>query len=377
MSPLRKYSVCIAIPALNEERSISSVLTSLIDGSNILKLNQVLVADGGSVDRTRIVIQGMASNDSRIQIIENPKKIQSHGLNEILRHCTADIFLRADAHCIYANDYVERCVQALLTSGARNVGGCQRFVANSIFTSGISIAACSFFGNGGAKYRDPTYTGYADTVFLGCFWTEDLKALGGYDTDSPTNEDSELNRRMHEAFSTEQVTNQDAELNARLDARQPGSAIYISSDIRVWYFPRDSARKLWVQYFRYGRGRCQTLIKHRSIPLRSITPTLALTLLLTWFLIDLFVYLPGQIWVTIGLLGLSISIILAESARCLWRLRGGAFERDIWRGAPDKVPSLVSRWLATSVALMIMPVAHSFGMLYQSFRRGILRVQGW
>lgn len=370
------HTICIGIAALNEEVGIAQVIKSLCL-RDITGIDEIIIADGGSSDSTKKIVSSMAAKDSRIGLINNPLRIQSHGLNEILRHCTSDIFIRADAHCIYSDDYVERCVQALLTSGARNVGGCQRFVAKSIFTSGIAIAARSFLGNGGAKYRDPNYTGYADTVFLGCFWTKDLKALGGYDTDSPTNEDSELNRRMHEAFSTEQVTNQDAELNARLDARQPGSAIYISSDIRVWYFPRDSARKLWIQYFRYGRGRCQTLIKHRSIPLRSIAPTLALTIFLTWFVIDLCVYMPGQIWITILFLSLGMFVIFSESARCLWQLRGGAFERDIWRGEPDKLPSLISRWLATSVALMIMPVAHSFGMMYQSFRRGILRVKGW
>jgi hypothetical protein len=60
------------------------------------------------------------------------------------------------------------------------------------------------------------------------------------------------------------ITNEDAELNQRiLDA---GGQIYLSRDIVVHYFPRDSYRTLAKQYFRYGRGRARTLLKLGSVP---------------------------------------------------------------------------------------------------------------
>ena len=123
------------MPALNEEKSIYKVIDSLITGVSNVNISQILVADGGSCDLTRDIVYNLSLNDLRVKLIENPFRIQSHGLNEILRYCTADIILRADAHCIYDHGYVDRCVSALINSGARNVGGCQRFVANSILIS--------------------------------------------------------------------------------------------------------------------------------------------------------------------------------------------------------------------------------------------------
>jgi len=51
--------------------------------------------------------------------------------------------------------------------------------------------------------------------------------------------------------------------------------VYLSRDIVVHYFPRDSARKLAIQYFRYGKGRARTLLKHRRLlSIRPLVPFL-------------------------------------------------------------------------------------------------------
>ena len=84
---------------------------------------------------------------------------------------------------------------------------------------------------------DPKYDGYADTVYIGCFWRQALLDVGGFDTT--------------------QITNQDAELNQKLLSKSE-QAIYISSKIRVWYYPRKTWKSLWIQYFKYGRGRYLT-----------------------------------------------------------------------------------------------------------------------
>ena len=60
-----------------------------------------------------------------------------------------------------------------------------------------------------------------------------------------------------------------------------GKKIYLDSAIQVTYFPRESLKKLAVQYFKYGRGRCYTTLKHRRITsLRQIGPILLVIILL-------------------------------------------------------------------------------------------------
>jgi len=65
--------------------------------------------------------------------------------------------------------------------------------------------------------------------------------------------------------------NEDAELNMRI--RKYGGTVYLSSSIRVSYFPRETITKLMKQYFRYGQGRCRTTKKHRAFTsVRQVIP---------------------------------------------------------------------------------------------------------
>src|SRR5204862_49514 len=54
-----------------------------------------------------------------------------------------------------------------------------------------------------------------------------------------------------------------------------GGQIYLSRDIVVHYFPRETFKALAKQYFKYGRGRARTLLKLGSAPtLRPFIPFL-------------------------------------------------------------------------------------------------------
>jgi hypothetical protein len=158
-----------------------------------------------------------------------------------------------DVHCEYAPDYVRKCVEVLEGTGADNVGGAQRPRANTRFQRALCAALSSPLGVGGAKYRSADREGYVDTVFLGAFRRQVFETVGLWDPRAITNEDAELNQRIIDA----------------------GGRIYLSREIVVHYFPRDSFRALAKQYFRYGRGRARTLLKLRSLPtIRPLVPFL-------------------------------------------------------------------------------------------------------
>ncbi|AFZ33852.1 glycosyl transferase family 2 [Stanieria cyanosphaera PCC 7437] len=355
-------SVTIAIPAYNEEAYIEKVVQKFL-ASQYPRLIEIIIADGNSSDRTQEIVKQISLFDSRVKLIINPHKIQSHALNIILQKAKGDIFLRADAHCEYASDYVEKCVKALLETKADNAGGAQRFVAAGAFQAGVALAANSILGNGGAKYRNINYDGYADTVYLGCFWR---KALLAVDNNSNLNE---IN-----VFDTSQITNQDAELNQKLLSKNP-EAIYVSSDIKVWYYPRKTWKSLWIQYFKYGRGRYLTSVKHpEQMQLRGKLPFLFILTLILLLLLDLaFSDLNLHIREII-LAGLLIPLI--ESLRVNWKLKE-RFATEIWRGKSEQIPSLLVRWFYTGIVILTMPLAHFFGYGYQLFKNKILRIEGW
>lgn len=346
-------TLTVAIPTYNEAANIERVVKGFLS-TGYPNLIEIFVADGGSTDGTQDIVKKLSTEDSRVKLLHNPLKIQSAGLNLILQECKGDIFLRADAHSDYAPDYIERCVEELLEYQSLNVGGAQRFVAKTAFQAGVAIASKSILGSGGAKYRDPNYNGYADTVYLGCFWKKALQEVSGYSIEATSNEDAELNQKL-------------------LQKNQ--NAIYISSEIRVWYYPRKTFKSLYIQYFKYGRGRYLTSIKHSvKSQIRGILPFFVMLSTTSLLLIDLLfplLGLPIEILVIIALL-----LPFLESWRVTFQLRN-SFESEIWRGDKDKIPSFLSRWFFCGIVLLTMPIAHSLGYGYQLVKHKIIGLNGW
>jgi succinoglycan biosynthesis protein ExoA len=367
-------SISIAIPVYNEALDIERVVKGFLSTS-YPNLIEILISDGGSTDGSQEIVKRISAEDSRVKLLHNPLKIQSAGLNLILQQCNGDVFLRADAHSDYSPDYIERCIEALQESCALNVGGAQRFVAKTPFQASVALASRSLIGNGGAKYRDPNYNGYADTVYLGCFWKKAILGVAGYSANSFVNEDAELNLRLSDvAFDLSQVTNQDAELNQRL-LNQDTKAVYISSKIQAWYYPRTTWKTLWTQYFKYGRGRCLTVKKHTNRgQIRGKLPFLVISTVLVLLTIDQFVpslNLPIEQVIILGLL-----LPFLESLRLTLKFSKN-FSSEFWRGSEQEIPSYLSRWLFCAIALLTMPIAHFSGYAYQLVRQKLLRVEGW
>ena len=347
VSVSKNPSVSIVIPTYNEAENIETVVSKFL-ASDYPNLLEILIIDGLSTDGTQEKIQGLSCIYPQVKLIDNPRRIQSAALNIGLDACKGDIFLRADAHCNYAIDYVQQCVLALQSSKAVNVGGAQRFVAANTFQAGVALASRSLLGSGGAKYRDPHYNGYAETVFLGCFWRQSLQDVGGY----------EVTRK------------EDSELNFRLLKTKGNRAIYISSGIKVWYFPRRNWVSLWRQYVKYGRGSCIMSARYaEELPLRNKIPFFGIFCLIIAIFADL-TFLGGALY-TIPLILLGSCLIALEAARISFKYRS-KFREEFWYNSKKATPNLVSRWLCCTIAIATMPIAHFTGFGYQLYLRNIL-----
>lgn len=243
-------TVTIAMPAYNEEKYIEACIASVQAQDYPKDKIEILVADGRSTDHTREILARLSAEDPRIKMIDNPARLQAAGLGVLVKQSTGDIIVRMDVHAEYAPDYIRRCVETLERTGADNVGGAQRAKAKSFFQRALCAALDSPLGVGGAKYRSEDGEGFVDTVFLGAFRRKVFETIGLWDPAAITNEDSELNQRILES----------------------GGQIYLSRDIVVHYFPRESLKTLAKQYYKYGRGRARTLLKLGKYP--TIRPAL-------------------------------------------------------------------------------------------------------
>jgi glycosyltransferase involved in cell wall biosynthesis len=235
-------TVSVILPTLNERAFIRDCLDSLVaqDFTDVL---EILVVDGGSTDGTRDIV---ACFGAPVRIVDNPRVTAAAALNIGLAEAKGVIVVRADAHTLYARDYVRRCVEVLEETGAANVGGRMRPVGTTSFGRAVAAVTSSPLGVGPGKFHYADERVDVDTVYLGTFRRELLEQLGGWDESNLQwgAEDHELNLRITEA----------------------GGRIVLDPSIGSWYFPRETPRALARQYFNYGIGKASTLAKHRALP---------------------------------------------------------------------------------------------------------------
>lgn len=260
--------VSIVVPCRNERRHIGTFLDSLLRQSFDRDWEiEILVADGMSDDGTREILRQYMLKAPSVQMIDNPGRIVSTGLNAAIAASTGEIIIRLDAHTVYAEDYVRQCVSVLRQTGADNVGG--PWIARGTGYMGRAIAAAfqSPFCAGGGKSHNPSYEGEADTVYLGCWRRSAFERFG--------------------LFDPALVRNQDDELNFRI--RRGGGRLFQSPRIQSYYTPRSSLAAVFRQYLQYGFWKVAVMRKHGSVASwRHLVPALFVSsILLGLFLITL------------------------------------------------------------------------------------------
>lgn len=284
--------VSVILPTWCEEKYIERCLCSILNQSYPLHRMEVLVVDGMSTDETRSIVRRIAANYPQVKLLDNPQRLQAPGMNKAITASCGTIIIRADAHSEYGPTYIRTCVNTLLTTGADNVGGPQRPKARTPFQRLMALALNSKLGTGGAPCRHEGKDGYVDTVFPGAFRRQALQRVGLFDPGAITNEDAEINQRIIAS----------------------GGKVYLSSKIECYYYPRDSIKALAIQYFRYGRGRARTLLKHGQVlRVSSFLPFLFVSGTLSLLLIGAF-FTPA-LYAGIAALALYAGCVLAEGAR--------------------------------------------------------------
>jgi len=262
-----KPSVSLIMPCLNEESFIENAIKSLIN--DYFRENcELIIVDGMSKDGTRNIIQSLMNRGLPIKLIDNSNTLQVFGINKGIQASNGNIIVRTDAHCLYPPNYIRNCVSLLNSTGATNAGGVMLPQGQHSVQNAIALAMQHPVGVGDAKFHLGNFKGYVDTVFLGTFRKKTLDEIGLFDVKAHPNEDAELNLRLLKA----------------------NKKIYLDSSIKVTYFPRETLKDLGIQYFKYGQGRCYTVLKHKKITsLRQVLPV-ALVLLLAVTIISSIFY---------------------------------------------------------------------------------------
>lgn len=325
-----KPFVSILLPILNEADYISSTIKSVLAQNYPKNLTEVIIIDGMSDDGTREIIESCMSVDTRIKLIDNPKKIVSTALNLGIKEAKGDIIIRIDGHCELNNDFISKNIEILNEyPDVVSTGGPINHQGNSNLGKAIALAMSHPLGIGNAFHRYTNYEGYVEGAQFPALRASIFDKVGYFDENFVRNQDDEFNYRI----------------------KQSGGTIFISPRIKYKYFVRENYLSLFKQYLQYGFWRIPFLFKHnRFASLRQLVPSLFL-------LVCIFLVITGlyykSLFVTIIFPLVYLLVIFFVTFFLFMKER--------------KIIIIYFPW-----AIILMHIGYAFGFFY-----GIFKINSW
>ncbi|MDF1576540.1 MAG: glycosyltransferase family 2 protein [Bacteroidales bacterium] len=217
--------ITVAITCYNEENYIERAVRSALaftrpEGEEL----EYFVVDGMSGDHTRDIIQSIQKEFPELQVIDNPRRYQVHGINLAIDKAKGEFMAWLGAHAIYPVNYLAELYRTSLRTEADNVGGILETLPGSSSYSGHLVQAISThrFGVGDSGFRvGQRVEKYTDTVPFGFYKMSVFKKIGKFDERLIRCQDYELNKRII----------------------KHGGKILVNPDIKVTYFNQPSLGK--------------------------------------------------------------------------------------------------------------------------------------
>ena len=293
--------VSVVVPCRNESRYIARCLDSILANDFDPARLEILVVDGASDDGTRGVVAEYAARDSRVRLLDNPRRITPTALNIGIRAARGDVIIRMDAHNAYPTTYVSSLVDWLVRSGADNVGGIwiTRPAGDSSIQKAIAVGLSHPFGVGNSYFRiGSAEPRWVDNVPFGCYRRDVFERIG--------------------LFDEELVRNQDEELNLRLV--RDGGRILLVPSIVSHYSARGSLDKLARMNFQYGYFKPLVIRKIGAVmTVRQVVPATFVATLVASAILAPLNAVAAAVFVAVASLYLGASILVAAGA---WRSVG-------------------------------------------------------
>ena len=248
--PGRDPEISIIMPVRNEARAIDAALDAVL-GQSLDEPFEVVVAEGGSIDETRAILERRASADPRLRIVDNPTGATPSALNRALREVRGRFVVRIDGHSQAPPDYVRRLVAHLRSGECEGAGGIKRAVGRGVFGRAVAAAHGSRFGIGDSKYHYATAAGLVDHIPFGAYLTSLARSIGGWDEELTRSQDVEFDHRY----------------------RAAGGRLLLDPAIGIDWYVRERPLALMRQYYGYGYWKVPILARDpSSLRMRWLVP---------------------------------------------------------------------------------------------------------
>ena len=320
--------VSMVIPMRNEEKYIGRCLQSITAQQYPQERIEVLVVDGMSTDSSRRIVNDVARVARfPIQIVDNPRRITSRGLNLGIQRAQGEIIGITSAHSTLDPAFISEGVRLIQERNVECASSPITSIGEGIVAQAIALAMSHPFGVGDARFRYSRREEMSDAAAFALYKREVFERLGGFKASMPDDSDSDFHYRLIES----------------------GGHILQSPKIKSHYYVRATMPSLFRQYFRYGMSKIVVMRRYpHRIKIRQIVPSLFVT----------------------GLLGSGLLGLFNKDARNLFRVILGNY-------------LLISLTTSASISaksgwryLPFLPVA--FACLHTSYGVGLLRaIAGW
>ena len=237
-----KPFISVVVPIRNEERTIERLARSLLDQDYPHDRYEIVMADGGSTDRTTEILRQVDA-EGRIRVLPNPGRTAPAALNVAVAAARGEIVTRVDGHSFVAPDYLSSIVAVMEETGEAVVGGPVLMEADTPFRRALVEALYSPIGVGSVPYRTLRERAHVASLQTGSFRREVLDRVGTFDESLAVVEDLDMNTRI----------------------RKAGYRLLLDPSIRFWYVPRGDLGALGRQIYTVGLVKARILRKHPDI----------------------------------------------------------------------------------------------------------------
>lgn len=223
--------ISLAITVFNEEKSIKSLLESILSQSR--KPNEVIIVDGGSKDETVYKIREFIRNFDKKKIIRVIQKETNRpeGRNLAIEKAKSEIIAITDAGCILDKNWMREIVKPFDNTSVDVVSGYYKAIGSSVFEECMAVYTLVMPDRIDPNRFLPSARSMAIRKSV---WRQ----AGGFPVNFPFNEDYVLAHTL----------------------KRLGKKFHFTKEVLVYWKPRENILKAYLMFFYFAKGDAQSQI---------------------------------------------------------------------------------------------------------------------
>lgn len=281
------------MPVLNEEKTISECLDTLLHLDYPKDKVEIVIAYGNSTDSTNDILEDYANKYDNIKIYPNNTGNTAIGRNICLKHSTGKYIMNYSGHAI-AESNLLKVLSSKLENASENVVsvGCSNITpkkGQSTIGRLSGFVFESIIGGKGFFVQNESYDKeqYVDHISFALYKKDKME-------------------KFDEFF----WCGQDAELDLRLTKK--GYKILYTPETRVYHHKRETIKSLFQQMYKYGFARSKMGKKHKNaVKLQHFVGSFFVLLVIIVLLMGIFIH-PSIFLFSIVMYYIGVMIVLVK-----------------------------------------------------------------